>query len=74
MAYHNQAFSGDPNDATDLDDCADNVCPQTGADKADTSSLKENKPSGCFTFMDFCPQYKRKPDAWFFRADYETFR
>jgi len=70
MAHYNMAFSPDEYDT--MDSLHDYPEPTTTSSLA--SSKLSQKPSGCFTFVDFCPQYRRKPDAWFFQADYETFR
>ena len=69
MAHLNKAFASDEYDIMD-DDIHDS------AEQIITSTVTNNspKPSGCFTFVDFCPQYRRKPDSWFFQTEYETFR
>lgn len=67
MAFHNMAFAGD-----DFDKMDDFVNDYTETE-AKLPRMTQ-KPSGCFTFIDFCPEYRRKPDAWFFQAEYEPFR
>lgn len=72
MAHYNMAFAADEYDRMDtsLHDYPEPTTTQSSI----SSSKSPPKPSGCFTFVDFCPEYRRKPDAWFFQADYETFR
>jgi hypothetical protein len=79
MAHYNQAFAADEFDTMDTS-LHDYPEPQYNAGAGDevpvdpSSLTSSQKPSGSFTFIDFCPEYRRKPDAWFFQADYESFR
>ncbi|CAG2122036.1 unnamed protein product [Medioppia subpectinata] len=85
MAHYNMAFAADEFDRMDT---SLNDYPEPQQDSAQpndsTGSSQDNHPSnkttgssaklnGCFTFIDFCPEYRRKPDSWFFQADYESF-
>lgn len=73
MAHYNMAFAADEYDRMDTSP-NDYPEPETIAGTVNTSSKQSEKPRGCFTFIDFCPEYRRKPDSWFFQADYQTFR
>ena len=70
MAYHNMAFTGDQ--TTDTID--DDIEATTAVNSSPITASKQTKPSGSFTFLDFCPEYRRKADSWFFQSDYQTFR
>jgi len=71
MAHYNMAFAPDEYDKMDT---SLHDYPEPTTQSSLNSSKASPKPSGCFTFVDFCPEYRRKPDAWFFQAEYETFR
>lgn len=78
MAYYNMAFTDDQCNpvCNPMDDNELTTTSISDASPVHSSSVitKEAKPEGCFTFIDFCPQYRRKPDSWFFQAEYENFR
>ncbi|XP_054167426.1 probable serine/threonine-protein kinase DDB_G0276181 [Oppia nitens] len=75
MAHYNMAFAGDEFDAMDtsVDAYPEPDTSATPVDDNTSVSSKTGQPFGSFTFIDFCPQYRRKPDSWFFQADYQTF-
>ena len=69
MAHHNLAF-----ESCELDY-------NINLDDTEYYQMKMNplskieKPTGnCLTFVDFCPEYRRKADSWFFQSQYETLR
>lgn len=71
MAHHNMGFATDEYDHMESTELPEQIYPQ---ETSSTPSVSQQKPSGCFTFVDFCPEYRRKADSWFFQAEYETFR
>ena len=73
MAYHNMAFTGDHTMDT-LDHYVEPSAVSSAVNSSPISTDKRVKPSGSFTFVDFCPEYTRKPESWFFQSNYQTFR
>ncbi len=73
MAHHNMAFAADEYDQMESMELQEQIQPQESSPAPSTISSQQ-KPSGCFTFVDFCPEYRRKADSWFFQTEYETFR